>query len=426
MAIKNHPLLARWGPPQELDAHATGGRSSEASAASFLERLFRPESSELAALVTHAASLRPGHSCSINRDSVSRGSYHVLLRIEFDDSVVWVARLVLPPSDPHQCREDLINTDSEVATMLYLAQHTSLPVPKVYGYKYDSMNPLGVPYIFLQFIEGETLFWRMKDPRTTDEHRQCIVSQIAQFLGELSGHRFNQIGQLRMSTAGAGQPFIGGMVTRLGMELGPFNTATEYYSTRANLLWQKARSHLGENNFLRIECTTNWAELDKAETAALIAWLHVQAVPTAAVPQLDEGPFLLHHPDLSQSNIIVDQEFKIVGLVDWSWASTVPLQSFTVFPAPASSYFEFCWPSTKGWDCDRKDFIEEYKIHENSAAPVSLYWGLRPATIAAYLDSRFVENVEMAKELAGLIYREDDERKALDCLVKSLCSQELK
>jgi hypothetical protein len=69
------------------------------------------------------------------------------------------------------------------------------------------------------------------------------------------------------------------------------------------------------------------------------AWLNVQAVPLAVVSRLDEGPFLLHHPDLSQSNIIVDEEFKIVGLVDWSWASTVPVQSFTMFRAPSFSEF---------------------------------------------------------------------------------------
>jgi hypothetical protein len=270
MTINGLPLLARWGGPEELDPHATGGRRSEACAASFLESFFRDDSSELAALISHATSLRPGHSCSVIKESISRGSYHVLLRIEFDDAVAWVARLVLPQSDPHLCREDSINTDSEVATMLYLAQHTSLPVPKVYGHKSDSTNPVGTPYIFLQFIQGETLFWRMKDPRTTDEHRQCVVSQIAQFLGDLSKHDFTQIGQLRMSTDNVDQPFIGKMVTRLGMEIGPFDTATEYYSTRANVLWERARSHLGESNFLRIKDATCWAQLGQAETAAFL------------------------------------------------------------------------------------------------------------------------------------------------------------
>lgn len=209
--------------------------------------------------------------------------------------------------------------------------------------------------------------------------------------------------------------------------MGPFDTAMEYYATRADVLWQKASRHLGESNFLHIKGATSWAQLDQAETAALIAWLHLQAVPLATVPRLDKGPFLLHHPDLSQSNTIVDQEFKIVGLVDWSGASTVPVQSFTVFHAPTFSYFGFCWPSSQGWDRDRKDFIEEYNCRDDSAASaqVSSFWGTRPAIIAAFLDTPFVANVTMAKELAGIIYGEDDECKSLHCLVNSMFSPDL-
>jgi hypothetical protein len=141
-----------------LTQREAAGRRGGACAASFLKLFFRDDSSELAALVSHAISLRPGHSCSVIKKSISRGSYHEQLRIEFDDSIPWVARLVLPQSDPHLCREDSINTDSEVATMLYLAQHTSLPVPKVYGYKLDSSNAVGTSYMFLNSSKGKLYF----------------------------------------------------------------------------------------------------------------------------------------------------------------------------------------------------------------------------------------------------------------------------
>ena len=72
MTINGLPLLARWGRPDELDAHATGGRRDEACTASFLESFFHDDSSELAALVSHATSLRPGHSYSVIKESISR------------------------------------------------------------------------------------------------------------------------------------------------------------------------------------------------------------------------------------------------------------------------------------------------------------------------------------------------------------------
>ena len=92
---------------------------------------------------------------------------------------------------------------------------------------------------------------------------------------------------------------------------------------------------------------------------------------------------------------------------------------------PSFSDLGFCWPSSKGWDCDRKGFIEEYKSHENPVDQVSLHWGTRPAIFAAFLDSPIVDSVKMAKELSGIMYEEDDERKVLQCLVDSMFYRDL-
>ncbi|KAK3938431.1 hypothetical protein QBC46DRAFT_234149, partial [Diplogelasinospora grovesii] len=42
----------------------------------------------------------------------------------------------------------------------------------------------------------------------------------------------------------------------------------------------------------------------------------------------DHGPFVLTHTDLRPSNIIVDENLRIQGIIDWEWASTVPRQFF--------------------------------------------------------------------------------------------------
>lgn len=36
------------------------------------------------------------------------------------------------------------------------------------------------------------------------------------------------------------------------------------------------------------------------------------------------GPFPLYHPDLYHSNIIVDESYKVLGVIDWEGACTVP------------------------------------------------------------------------------------------------------
>jgi hypothetical protein len=146
-----------------LTQREAAGRRGGACAASFLKLFFRDDSSEFAALVSHATSLRPGHSCSVIKKSISKGSYNILLRIEFDDSIPWVARLVLPQSDPHLCQDDSIDTDSEVAAMLYLTH-----IPPSLCPKCMATNPILQCRRYTVYVPSihrrGTLFWKMKDP----------------------------------------------------------------------------------------------------------------------------------------------------------------------------------------------------------------------------------------------------------------------
>ena len=43
------------------------------------------------------------------------------------------------------------------------------------------------------------------------------------------------------------------------------------------------------------------------------------------------GPFPLHHPDLHYNNILVDTEYDIMGIIDWSGVMTAPQEYFTAF-----------------------------------------------------------------------------------------------
>ncbi|RUS14490.1 hypothetical protein BC937DRAFT_93741 [Endogone sp. FLAS-F59071] len=46
----------------------------------------------------------------------------------------------------------------------------------------------------------------------------------------------------------------------------------------------------------------------------------------------DLGPFPLMHSDFNSQNILIDDECNIVGVIDWEWSSTVPLQSLCQYP----------------------------------------------------------------------------------------------
>jgi hypothetical protein len=44
------------------------------------------------------------------------------------------------------------------------------------------------------------------------------------------------------------------------------------------------------------------------------------------------GPFPLYHMDLHYDNILIDDDYNITGIIDWSDAQTVPLERFIITP----------------------------------------------------------------------------------------------
>ena len=60
--------------------------------------------------------------------------------------------------------------------------------------------------------------------------------------------------------------------------------------------------------------------------------LYLQAIPLFCSPELDHGPFPLRHPDLNNANILYDDDYNIVAVLDWTASQTAPWQSFIVPP----------------------------------------------------------------------------------------------
>src|ERR1700694_724600 len=62
------------------------------------------------------------------------------------------------------------------------------------------------------------------------------------------------------------------------------------------------------------------------------AWLYLETIPLFCSPELDSGPFPLRHPDLNTANLLFDDEYNIVGLLDWTATQSAPWQTFVVPP----------------------------------------------------------------------------------------------
>lgn len=88
-------------------------------------------------------------------------------------------------------------TESEVATMEFVRQHTDIPVPIVYAFESSADNELGYEWILMQKLPG-VQYCKVDDELDMDS-RLSIARKIADWVHQLSQHRFTDIGSLYFS-----------------------------------------------------------------------------------------------------------------------------------------------------------------------------------------------------------------------------------
>lgn len=97
---------------------------------------------------------------------------------------------------------------------------------------------------------------------------------------------------------------------------GPFETASEYLEAWANHVKFPFSEHT-----IRKRVPPELAD----ELVSSIQDFPVQLRALAKQGKFsEEGPFPLYHTDLMHSNIIIDKDYKILAMIDWENAHTVP------------------------------------------------------------------------------------------------------
>lgn len=74
---------------------------------------------------------------------------------------------------------------------------------------------------------------------------------------------------------------------------------------------------------------------------------HMEAA-APMISQHDRGPFRLIHPDFGHNNIIVDDEFNILGVIDWEESFIGPSEMVARFPIRCLVYPDAIYPLQ--WD----------------------------------------------------------------------------
>ena len=273
---------------------------------------------DLDGLRTIASNLRGGQNCTII-DKYTCGAYNLVFEIRFDDGISWIARL--RSASPMQVvSQELVFespkykqhiTESEIATMKYVRQHTTIPVPEVYSYDTGTDNPAKSPYILMECIHGWRTPARLAD--LSEDILRKVLDQLAMVLVQLSALQFSKIGYLHTDDASGYR--IDSMVDRRGKKMGPFSTAGDYYRWRADQPLNRSNESLIDIQDALFNC-----------------YLYQLSLPFLSNGINKEGPFPLAHNDLGVHNALFDEDWKLVGVIDWSGACVVPWESFAQFP----------------------------------------------------------------------------------------------
>lgn len=239
---------------------------------------------------------------------------------------MWIARIQLPPirstvtpgKDDDTTRQAILK--SEIDTMGYVRSYTTIIVPEVFDFNVSRSpedNNIGHPYILMEALEGRTIDGNMGDT-VPEKYREKVFHGIAECLIQLSSLRFSKIGCIEAveQPGGTVEYRIKSCYNPAGciwpQNSGPFSTAIDYFFTTRTIDYQETLERHRED---LDECFAAWLRL---ETALSIVQL-----------KFNNGPFPLYHPDFRLSNILFDEEYNITGVIDWSYAMTVPVETFT-------------------------------------------------------------------------------------------------
>ncbi|KAK4226106.1 hypothetical protein QBC38DRAFT_456635 [Podospora fimiseda] len=210
-------------------------------------------------------------------------NYHAW--VVFDDGEKWLARL------PRTGFSD----------------NTKVPATKAsgYGLASDPSNAVGLSYL-IQALPGMPYNSR----KATAEQTNKVLGQIADIMPELSKYPFHRAGSLILTEDGkidVGQ-IASNRFLRLGLH-GPYTDATEYFSGIASQYLDLIRD--GQlHPHVRAE--------------ASLFYKLVQEHAKEICGEDNPAQFFLKHVDNKGDHILVDNDYNIIGIIDWQFARTVP------------------------------------------------------------------------------------------------------
>lgn len=229
--------------------------------------------------------------------------------------------------------QDAWNLAREVDTMRLVQSHTKVPVPQVFGYSTNHTNPIGFPFILMEFIQGDSAFqlWFEDTPEEAvaykyadepsdevEQKRVNFLRSLAQCMASLEQLSFDKIGQPLLHgtcdtglhtvhTAGHSYHFGSSSDTHKAIERPTFSTTRDMIAFGMNQCFS--------------DCAKSCVNVGLMGTRKILEIVFAQPFFQAAS---SPETFTLHHNDLDLQNILVNKDGEITGIIDWDGTYAAP------------------------------------------------------------------------------------------------------
>ncbi|OCF43231.1 hypothetical protein I317_02941 [Kwoniella heveanensis CBS 569] len=280
--------------------------------------------------------LRPGYTASITIpedveafiqvDQLSGFNHH--FRVKFNDQVEWLLRVRKHEwgAPPEIARQSI---ESEV-TVLNILKQNGLPVPEAFfppSFTKSPLDPNSPPldYFYYEKLRGkactqQVLYWD-EPPDRNEEQVDQFIEEYAKVQIQLSNNSLplNKIGCVYPSSRDPHGYAVGPIQTRgcfmrplSPYLLGPFATQKERYLAHIDA----ALHYITHNALQASNRLSNITPVDE------YLWHLELRELVCASKQLDEVPdqVFFKHADEKSDRFMVDDEQKIIGILDWEWA----------------------------------------------------------------------------------------------------------
>lgn len=232
--------------------------------------------------------------------------------------------------------------------MRYVAANTTIPVPRIYHWGTAEENPLGLgPFMIMEYIEHETTLSHVLndtsldptdshslDPKISDEKLEFLYRQMANIVLQLSTLSFPKIGSLVEDEEGhisvAGRPLMQNMNSILDLTGSPASLLpgpTHVYNTSQDWYHAMAHMHLIQLTFQQNNAVEDEDDArDKYVARQLFRHLASEGHLDSKSSEDHDTVFRIFSEDLRPSNVLIDKDLKVVGVIDWEFAYTAPAE----------------------------------------------------------------------------------------------------